>query len=530
MPTKKISESQKSSGKKNASAKKGARKASRETAAAAEVRLRSPTRRQVSVALLAAAPKFERPKRIHPRRRLPYVTEGNEVAIPSPTPQLNFELPLAAHALAAAAVTDNIALAKNTELTSPGTNNTASIVGEPSLASNGNVVMYAGNWYAAISSDGGDTFQFLDPAEVFREFDPPGLSFCCDQVVHYIRQIDTFVWLLQYGNSNPNQPDGDNIQRLAIARTADVAAGRWRLFDITTATFGTPGAFLDFPDLAVGANALYVTTNVFPQDPNSPAVGAVLRIPFAGLVSGNVTARPFVAPEDFSLRVAQNCGTRVFFAAHRDTSTLNVYSWRESDAAPSAPRPVSVARWEGLDGYVSRTPDGRRWLDRADPRITGATKVGNELWFAWGVDKGGANNRPHPFVQLARINSTNMTLIENVNIWSQDFAACYAALATNSNNEVGVSYMIGGGNKFPSHVVGMLTGARKDLIVAEGTRSPAPDPRTGKFEWGDYLSVRRHFPRQKLFAASGFTLQSGGTDSGRDTTPRFVLFGRAGDV
>src|SRR5262249_16290582 len=177
---------------------------------------------------------------------------------------------------------------------------------------------YTGNWYAAVSADGGTNFQYIDPATAFKASDPPNSSFCCDQVVHYIPQIDTFVWLLQYGNPE----ESDNIQRLAFAKTNDVIQGRWRLFDITTEMLGVKGAFLDFPDLAVGANSLYVTTNIFPG--GDSAGSAVVRIPFVGIDGGTVTATRFVSMELQSFRVAQHCGTTAFFAAHEDTSTLSV--------------------------------------------------------------------------------------------------------------------------------------------------------------------------------------------------------------
>src|SRR5260370_39869168 len=99
--------------------------------------------------------------------------------------------------------------------------------------------------------------------------DPEGVTFCCDQVVNYVPPpVDTFVWLLQYGPRS-----GDNIQRLAFAKTDDVKAGRWRTFDITTQALGAQGAFLDFPDLAVGANFLYMTTNIFPSTNGGAGAG-----------------------------------------------------------------------------------------------------------------------------------------------------------------------------------------------------------------------------------------------------------------
>jgi hypothetical protein len=224
-----------------------------------------------------------------------------------------------------------------------------------------------------------------------------------------------------------------------------------------------------------------------------------------------------------SFRVAQNCGTRAFFAAHADTSTLQVYAWDEGKAEP-VPNLVEVARWIGGAGYHSRTPDGRTWLDRADPRITGATLAGTDLYVAWAVNSG-SNLRPQPFVQIARIDAQSLTLLENVNVFDPDSATCYGALSTNADGEVGLAYMIGGGPRFPSAVVGILTGARKDLIVAIGDRGPLPNS-SGGGEWGDYLAVRPVHPDRRLFSASGYTMNGAGDGSNRDATPRFLVFGR----
>jgi hypothetical protein len=506
---------------KKARATKGAAKSAgprRPTAVAATVRLAAAAPHPVQVKHLALPPKYVKPKRIHPRRVLPFIREGAERGFHSTTMQASFRRPLHP-AVAALAETDEVVVITNTELTSPGQQQTASNVDEPSTAANDQVVFYTGNWYAARSTDGGRTFQFIDPANAFKASDPANSSFCCDQVVHYIPKIDTFVWLLQYGNAEQS----DNIQRLAFAKTADVIQGRWRLFDITTDMLGVSGAFLDFPDLAVGDNALYVTTNIFPG--GDAAGSAVVRIPLDGIDSGHVTATRFVSMELQSFRVAQNCGTTAFFAAHEDTSTLSVFSWDEGQAAPT-PKSVAVARWIGGNGYQSRTPDGHRWLDRADPRITGATLANNELWFAWTVDSG-SNQRPRPFIQIARIDARNLTLLDNVNVFDPDSATAYPAHSTNAVGEVGISYMIGGGSRFPTHVVGILTGTRRDIIVAAGDRGPLDDPTTGKGEWGDFLTVRRMYPNQKHFVATGYTLKGPGDGSNRDATPRYVVFGRA---
>jgi hypothetical protein len=153
--------------------------------------------------------------------------------------------------------------------------------------------------------------------------------------------------------------------------------------------------------------------------------------------------------------------------------------------------------------------------------------AGNELWFAWGVDAN-SNHRPQPFVQMARISSGDLSLIENVNLFDTDSAICYAGLATNADNEVGVSYMIGGA-VFPSHVIGFLSGDRKSVVTAKGDRGPSPDSK-GHFDWGDYLTARPVFPACKLFAATGYSFVGNQDGDNLDATPRFVIFGRAANA
>src|SRR5882724_7916464 len=456
---------------------------------------------------------------IHPRKIIPKAPVGEKVLDAQPTMPLAFEegIPVAAlGAMRAAPMTpsDTVTVAKNVQLNDVATADTASHVCEPSAAINGQVIFYTGNWFAAVSTDGGATFRYVDPYSTFP--DPAGMGFCCDQVVLYIKSIDTFVWLLQY----TADATGKNIQRIAYAKTAHVRTGQWRFFDISPASLGLgPSIWLDFPDLAAGKGMLYMTTNCFDGTGQWQA-SAVVRIALSSFTSGTLSASRSVSTTDPSLRVAQNCGNTAYFVAHQSTSSLRVFSWKESSAAPTT-KEVTVASWSNAD-CTSTTPDGRKWLARADGRHTGAARAANELWFAWGSAQGGANARPHPFVQIARINRTTMTLIENINLWDPSSAIFYAALSTNSNNEIGVSYTIGGGHRFPTHVIGILTGTRRQVTTFASTRGPSDN------KWGDYLAVRRHYPSQKLFCATGYSLQSGAGES--DATPHFTVFGRSTDV
>jgi len=474
-------------------------------------------RKVAAVVATTTVPKVPARKRIHRRRLIPRVPTGTFRADAEPSGALMLrnalDLSSGARTMAAPlADTDTIAFTRNVQLNDVATADSASHVCEPSVAMNGDVVFYTGNWFAARSTDGGQTFLHIDPYTAFP--DPAGMGFCCDQVVHYIKKIDTFVWLLQYSET----AQGNNIQRLAFATTAEVRQDQWRLFDISSQSLGLPGVFLDFPDIAVGTNKLYVTMNGFRGNAWDSTI--LVRLPLAGIKSGTINADRFISRDNFNFRVAQNCGTTAYFASHNTSSQIRVFKWRESAAQPTF-KDVDVATWDE-GNFSSTTPDNHNWLERADPRMTGATMAHGELWFAWGSNRGGANNRPHPFVQIARLKASNQTLLQNVDLWDPQSAICYAALNTNSRKEVGVSYAIGGPARHPSHVVGILTGTRREVQTFAGNRGP------GDGKWGDYLTVRRAYPDQKLFVAAGFTLQAGsGT---RDATPNLTIFGRSSDV
>ena len=527
MPAKKksskraVKAASKKTAKKTASAKQKSTRARAASARLSTGKLQPVMAQEIKLRYLQAAYKFSAARQsdqIHPRKVIPKTPAGPKVRDMLPSASLSFEnhVPMAALAEALAAPmtpNDTITLVKNVQLNDVATSDTASHVCEPSAAINGDVVFYTGNWFAAVSTDGGTTFKYVDPYTTFPN--PPGMGFCCDQVVQYIKSIDTFIWSLQYTQDS----SGKNIQRIAYATTARVKTGSWRFFDITPASLGlAAGVWLDFPDLAVGQNMLYLTTNCFRR--NVWKASAVVRIKLSSFTSGTLSASRSVSTTHFSLRVTQNCGTTAYFAAHNSTSSLRVFSWKERSATPTA-KDVAVASWSA-GPYSSTTPDGRNWLERADPRLGGATLAGNELWFAWGSAKGGANARPNPFVQIARINATTMTLIENINLWDPNSAICYAGLSTNTNNEAGASYTIGGGVRFPTHVVGILTGTRRQVTTFTSTRGPADN------KWGDYLTVRRNYANQKLFCATGYSLESGAGSS--DATPNLTIFGRSSEV
>ena len=81
---------------------------------------------------------------------------------------------------------------------------------EPSVAKNGQYVLATYNWGAAVSTNGGGSFQFVDPKKALPN-DYGG--FCCDQLALYEPSRNLWIWVLQYKSDQA----GNNAIRLAVA-------------------------------------------------------------------------------------------------------------------------------------------------------------------------------------------------------------------------------------------------------------------------------------------------------------------------
>ncbi|MGH8009241.1 MAG: hypothetical protein ACREQ3_19815, partial [Candidatus Binatia bacterium] len=132
-----------------------------------------------------------------------------------------------------------------------------STTNEPSVANKGNVIFQTGNFYAALSTNAGQTFTLVNP--FIGPFPPVNNGFCCDQVTIYDPSRDVLFWLQQY-----RQDATTGTQRINVDRGAD---GTFECrYDFTPQQLGFAiGDWLDFPDLVLGANFLHHTSNVFNQ-------------------------------------------------------------------------------------------------------------------------------------------------------------------------------------------------------------------------------------------------------------------------
>ncbi len=416
---------------------------------------------------------------------------------------------------------------RNTSV-APASINAADISGGDS----GEVVMLTGNWYAQYSTDGGNTFNTVDPTTIF----PNTLSggFCCDQIVQYVPRIERFVWLLQYRQAGT----GDNAYRLASASPQDIIDSNctaWTYWDLTSASFSLGTDWMDYPSLGVGDNFLYMSCDVLDSVTDSVADNGLLvvRIPLNEIQQSTTINFRYTNPANSSMawgsNVSQNTGDEVFWAGHVDNSTMRIFSWHESSTSYFW-RDVDVNNWPNAT-QVSNGPNGNNWFgwNLAGGfqfpmfAIIGITRRQNELWLAWTASNGdggfGGFNFPHPHVQVVKVDVNSYTLLEQMQIWNPDHAFGYPSFATNSNNEVGVVLGWGGGGSFHANTA---VGIMGDYVVWYRDGSTWTHTR-----FGDYVSARQAFPDRRLFAGFGYViLQDATTTAGYRFDPYYVLFGR----
>jgi hypothetical protein len=399
--------------------------------------------------------------------------------------------------------------------------------------------MVSGNWYAAYSTDGGTTFTSVDPTTIFDNTADGG--FCCDQIIQYVPSIDRFVWLMQFGSG----ANGKNRLRIASASPETVSSSSctsWTYWDLTSDALGVvttaadaaltnPIHWLDYPNMSVGSGSLYISVDNVGNGGASPATGGriVVRIPLQEIAAGGTINYRYTDWSNAGLayagHVTQNTGDEAYWAGHRNNSTMQVFNWPESSTSYSW-RDVGVSNWP--NGTLSSTAkNGNDWLTKAAtfPKfgVIGATRRGNEVWFAWNSSSGtgapGGFNFPNANIQVVKLDPTNnYSKLDQFPIWNNGYAFAYPALATNDRQEVGVALGWGGTNDDANSAVGILG----DFVVWFFEGSTASGTR-----WGDYITARQASPQTGLFAGFGYaTLKDTTVAAGLRFDPFYVLFGR----
>jgi len=399
-----------------------------------------------------------------------------------------------------------------------------SLVGEPSLGMHEQQILFTGNWYVARSIDGGATWEGFDPGVYFHE-NPPA-EFCCDQSVFYVPRHDLFVWLLQYAKS-----DTGNTLRVAVKRgSMPLNEGQWFIWDLspTDVDEAWTKEWFDYNHLAATDRHLFIGSNAFGLGGKKIFRSVVMRISFDDVLrsidEGHSLDLSFITQSDCgTLRCTLGARDTMYIAGQRDAQSLHVFSWPDDDDDPTV-REVPVSEWVGgVGGYSAPGPDDREWMRRADDSITGAWVARGRIGFMWSADRLD-ERRPFPYVRVAILEEETFAVSAEPDIWSENHAYAWADACPNEQGLVGVTLFRGGGDLYPSHVVGLLneeTAMWSLAATVNGTSGPDDK------KWGDYLTCRAQSPGGSGWVATGYTLQGG--PSIESVEPFAVLFHASSD-
>jgi hypothetical protein len=401
--------------------------------------------------------------------------------------------------------------------------------GEPSVAGQRDTLFATGNTYGSLSRDSGMTWSYVNPYTLFPASDG---GVCCDQRV-LSERLGLLLWYIQYSYSSTT---GSGGFRLAWARNRDdLRNGVWNSVYFNAASFGLANNWLDFPDIALSAEHVYITTNVF-NAASSYQNSLVIRIPIAQIRQGSSIVASYYrrtggsgpmnggASYRFAQTYSGNPSVEMYWASHNSTSSLRVFRWDDANTARSGDVDRTIPAWTSGAGSAPG-PDGRDWLGGDDHRIASGYRnpVFNEVAFLWSSN-GNGGSRPQSYVRVQVFNPADRTVIGTEDVWNGTFDFAYPAVGMNSLGHGGV--VMSGGSAgahvttfaFISDNYTPFFAGATIFALANGTNG-APSNR-----WGDYHSVVASPVDGRTFLGTGIHM-SGGTGTS-STVHRTAWFGR----
>ena len=412
----------------------------------------------------------------------------------------------------------------------------ASGVDEPSTANDGYTVLYTGNWFAALSTDSGNSFSYINPYTLGPTPTLPQGGFCCDQVAIHSpnSSYDVTAWGLLYCNSiNCNTGDGDNILRLAVApNQSDLASGTFNFYDMSAQTFGfAAGWSLDYPHFEANSDYLFMSINVF--NGNTFEDDLMVRFDLSALASGgSATYGYYYNNQDFTWTPTDNSTDTWGYwgaTAYENNSLIRVYDW------PPAQPYTSISwtdfsvnfNYEWKDG-VCTAPDNNNWCAFDDSRVKTGGEVGSStVYFMWDAKQGGGFS--YPYTQYASFDVSTgpaTSLISQSQIWNGGYAWAYPGMGVDGAGNLGVSIAIGGGTwGYPGSQFLL-----QDDVNPSFTAFFLDSGAHANNRWGDFLTSRAASTPSGLentWIVTGFTLHD--SNGSAVTVPHFYWLGRQRD-
>jgi hypothetical protein len=407
-----------------------------------------------------------------------------------------------------------------------------SAVGEPSGDNAGNLRFQTGNWYAATSFDGGATFKFVNPFTIF------GTNFCCDQVAIYDPGRNAWFWLLQYNDGH-----------LVLANSRNLV--NWCFYTWRPASFGLTGE-LDYNDLALTTNDIYIVSNFFPSGGGSGSI--VARLPIDPQLTCSGFSYRWFARTDLGFTWKPVSGaTDVLYWGTNWFGTLGssfrIFKWAENSTTIfwfDRTLGTTFAFFTRNSGQNCGSRDGvvKNWCQFADSRVLGGARYSDpngtaQLVFSFNAKQGGPFSIAFPYTERVHFRESDFSYLFSDRIFNNTIAFQFTSLATDARGHIGMTTLFGGGtgssHTFPSGGVDLNDDVTPNQpwtfgVNAFGNGNACND--SGIFRSGDFLTTRAYRPTNTLFLGYNFVLtqDAGGCGFGAQVNPHEALFGRVRDL
>jgi len=403
-------------------------------------------------------------------------------------------------------------------------------VGEPSGDSSAHNIFQTGNWYATMSADYGNTFSYVDPFTLF------GPGFCCDQVAIYDPGRDWWFWLLQFND------------HLVLANSGDLV--HWCFYTWTPANFGFTGS-LDYNDLAVTTNNIYIVSNIFPSAGGMGSTIARLPIdPQVGCAGFNYNS--FTRTDlGFTWKPVSGATDVLYWGTNwwgTFGSSFRVFKWAENSGTVAwfdRTLGTTFTFYTRNSGQNCGSTDGvvKNWCQFSDSRVLGGARYSDpdgvaRLIFSFNAKQGGPFGLPFPYSERVHFRESDFGYIGSDRLWSGNDAFQYTSLATDARGHVGMTTIFGGGtggaDDFPSGEVLLNDDVAPNqpwngMINAYGAGNPCTAG--GLYRYGDYMTTRPYRPTNLAFMGFNYvpTADAGDCGSNAPVQPYETVFGRMRD-
>jgi hypothetical protein len=418
---------------------------------------------------------------------------------------------------------------------------------EPSFASNGTVIFYTGNHFAA-RSEIGKEWKYVNPYFDFKGKVPVGTHevpkfmdlFWADQRAIYDPIHNIYIWLRQGEPFSQHFGQILNNDRLAISNDAI----KWKVYDLFPNRIfpklyeNSSKLIFDYPQLALSQKYLYLTTSL--NDANK-TYSTIFRFSLNDL--GNFTTVRYDVILDKNLKgvePVQGIGPNntMYFGGHIPNLKygMKIYQWNENAKTPESYQ-MPITLWNDMRNSKYCGNDSKLWWCQSkyiDSRIRSAWLYNNSINFLWNAIISYDNGKTWvPYIDVATFNlAENITYERKYYLADKKLGWMYGTAIPNKNGQLGIfAHYSTNNNTHPylNLAFGIFnhTNNKWDITPLINSTHPLPtinDNREKTFDWGDFLTIREH---SKNSTNDDFKWDAGGYvlvgNSSKAVDPYFIM-------